>query len=63
MNVQISAATEQQTVVAEDINKNISEFSQSIADMVRSARHSATTSSSLAELAAQLRTQAAVYQV
>jgi methyl-accepting chemotaxis protein len=63
MNVQISTATEQQTVVAEDINKNISEFSQSIADMVRSAQHSANTSSSLAELAAQLRTQASVYQV
>lgn len=63
MNVQISAATEQQTVVAEDINKNISEFSQSIADMVRSAQHSANTSSSLAELAAQLRTKASVYQV
>jgi methyl-accepting chemotaxis protein len=63
MNVQISAATEQQTVVAEDINKNISEFSQSIADMVRSAQHSASTSSSLAELAAQLKTQTSAYQV
>jgi methyl-accepting chemotaxis protein len=63
MNVQISAATEQQTIVAEDINKNISEFSISIGDVTRSAQHSADASGSLAELAAKLRTQAAVYQV
>lgn len=63
MNVQISTATEEQTVVADEINKNINEFSQSIADLVRSAGTSATTSSSLADLAAQLRTQASVYQV
>ncbi len=63
MNVQISTATEQQTVVAEEINKNISEFSYSIAEMVNSAQNTAKTSSSLAELAAQLRTQTAAYQV
>lgn len=63
MNVQISTATEQQTVVADEINKNISEFSYSIAEMVSSAQNTAKTSSSLAELAAQLRTQTAVYQV
>jgi len=63
MNVQISAATEQQTIVAEDINKNISEFSVSIADMSRSATHSSDASQSLAQLAAKLQQQAAVYQV
>ncbi|MFC4653469.1 MULTISPECIES: methyl-accepting chemotaxis protein [Rheinheimera] len=63
MNVQISAATEQQTIVAEDINKNISEFSVSIADMSRSATHSADASSSLSQLAARLQQQAAMYQV
>jgi len=63
MNVQISAATEEQTIVAEDINKNISEFSISIAEVTRSAQHSAEASGSLAELAAKLRTQAAAYQV
>lgn len=63
MNVQISAATEQQTVVAEDINKNITEFSGSISEVSHSARHSAEASGALAELAAKLRLQAAVYQV
>lgn len=63
MNVQISAATEEQTIVAEDINKNISEFSISIGEVTRSAQHSAEASGSLAELAAKLRTQAAMYQV
>ncbi len=63
MNVQISAATEQQTIVAEDINKNISEFSMSIGEVTRSAQHSAQASSSLAALAAKLQAQAAVYQV
>ena len=63
MNVQISAATEQQTIVAEDINKNISEFSVSIGEMTRSATHSADASASLAQLAARLQQQAASYQV
>ncbi|WP_333796679.1 methyl-accepting chemotaxis protein [Rheinheimera sp.] len=63
MNVQISAATEQQTVVAEDINKNITEFSGSISEVSHSARHSAEASGALAELAAKLRLQAAQYQV
>lgn len=63
MNVQISAATEEQTVVAEDINKNISEFSVSIGEMTRSATYSADTSASLAQLAARLQQQAASYRV
>lgn len=63
MNVQISAATEQQTIVAEEINRNISEFSVSIGDMTRSATHSADASASLAELAARLQHQAALYRV
>lgn len=63
MNVQISAVTEQQTIVAEDINKNISEFSVSISEMTRSATHSADASTSLAQLAARLQQQAASYRV
>ncbi len=63
MNVQISAATEQQTIVAEEINKNISEFSVSIGEITRSATHSADASSSLAQLAARLQQQASSYRV
>lgn len=63
MNVQISAATEEQTLVAEEINKNISEFSVSIGEISRSATHSADASGALAELAARLQQQASSYKV
>lgn len=63
MNVQISAATEQQTIVAEEINKNITEFSVSIGEITRSATHSADASSALAQLAARLQQQAVSYRV
>ncbi|EGM77559.1 methyl-accepting chemotaxis protein [Rheinheimera sp. A13L] len=63
MNVQISAATEEQTIVAEEINKNITEFSVSIGEITRSATHSADASSALAQLASRLQQQAASYRV
>ncbi|MBZ9612816.1 methyl-accepting chemotaxis protein [Rheinheimera maricola] len=63
MNVQISTATEQQTIVAEDISKNISEFTVSISEVTHSARQSAQASDMLAQLAAKLQSQAAVFKV
>ena len=63
MNVQISTATEQQTIVAEEINRNITDFNSSIAEVSRSASQSADASEALAELAARIRNQAAVFQV
>ena len=63
MNVQISTATEQQTIVAEDISKNISEFTVSISEVTHSARQSADASDMLAQLAAKLQSQAAVFKV
>ena len=63
MNVQISTATEEQTIVAEDISKNISEFTLSISEVTHSARQSAETSDALAELASQLQSRAAVFKV
>jgi methyl-accepting chemotaxis protein len=63
MNTQISAATEQQTVVAEDINQNITEFSHSITEVSRSAKESAEASESLAVLAARISQQAALFRV
>lgn len=63
MNVQISAATEEQTVVADDISKNIAAFSRSIGEITRSASHSAGASSSLATLAARLQQQASSWRV
>ena len=63
MNTQISAATEQQTVVAEDISQNITEFSHSISEVSRSAKESAEASESLAVLAARISQQAALFRV
>lgn len=63
MNVQISTATEQQTIVAEEINRNITDFNGSISEVSRSSAQSAEASEALAELAARLRIQAASFQV
>jgi methyl-accepting chemotaxis protein len=63
MNVQICTATEQQTVVAEEINRNITEFSGSITEVSRSSAQSAAASSALAELANRLRQQTAAFHV
>lgn len=63
MNVQISTATEQQTIVAEEINRNITDFNSSIIEVSHSSAQSAEASEALAELAARLRTQALSFQV
>lgn len=63
MNVQICTATEQQTVVAEEINRNVTEFNSSIAEVSHSSAQSAEASSNLAELANHLRQQTALFQV
>jgi methyl-accepting chemotaxis protein len=63
MNVQICTATEQQTVVAEEINRNVTEFNSSISEVSRSSAQSADASSALAELANRLRQQTAQFQV
>lgn len=55
MNVQISAATEQQTVVSDEINHNISDFTLSIAEVTRSAQKGANVSETLASLAKELK--------
>jgi methyl-accepting chemotaxis protein len=63
MNVQISTATEEQTIVAEEINRNITDFNSSIGAVSRSSAQSAEASESLADLAARVRTQVASFQV
>lgn len=63
MNTQISAATEQQAVVAEDINRNITEFNHSIHEVSRSAQQSAEASEELSKLAVRISHQAALFQV
>jgi len=63
MNVQVSAATEQQTVVAEEINRNITEFNSSISDVSHSSAQSAEASAALTELANRLRQQTALFHI
>lgn len=63
MNVQICTATEQQTVVAEEINRNVTEFNSSIAEVSHSSAQSAQASADLAELANRLRQQTALFQI
>ncbi|CAM5224829.1 hypothetical protein [Alishewanella longhuensis] len=62
MNVQISTATEEQTIVADDISRNISDFTVSISEVSRSVKESSTASEMLAHLAAKLQTQARAFK-
>ncbi len=54
MNVQIAAAVEQQSAVAEDINRNIVSISQISAQTASGAQQTASASDELARLAGQL---------
>ncbi|SEA93704.1 methyl-accepting chemotaxis protein [Alkalimonas amylolytica] len=63
MNAQVSTATEQQTIVAEEISKNISEFTVSIGEVTHSAKQSAEASDMLARLSSDLQQKAAAFKV
>lgn len=54
MNAQIAAAAEEQTAVAEEINRNIVNISQSTEQSSQGAQQTATASEELAQLAGQL---------
>jgi methyl-accepting chemotaxis protein len=56
-NVQISAATEQQTAVAGEISQNISSLNDSIGEVVSGAEQSSLASRELAQLASGLQQQ------
>jgi methyl-accepting chemotaxis protein len=56
-NVQISAATEEQTAVANEISQNISSLNDSIGEVVSSAEQSSLASRDLAQLANGLQQQ------
>lgn len=63
MNAQVSTATEQQTIVAEEISRNISDFTTSIAEVTHSAKQSAEASDMLARLSSELQQKAAGFKV
>lgn len=56
-NVQISAATEEQTAVANEISQNITHLNDSIGEVVSSAEQSSIASRDLAQLASGLQQQ------
>jgi methyl-accepting chemotaxis protein len=56
-NVQISAATEEQTAVANEISENISSLNDSIGEVVNGAQQSSIASRDLAQLATGLQVQ------
>jgi len=56
-NVQISAATEEQTAVANEISQNISSLNDSIGEVVNGAEQSSLASRDLAQLASGLQQQ------
>lgn len=56
-NVQISAATEEQTAVANEISQNISSLNDSIGEVVNGAEQSSIASRDLAQLASGLQQQ------
>ncbi|WP_412851992.1 methyl-accepting chemotaxis protein [Ectothiorhodospira shaposhnikovii] len=62
MNLQIASAAEEQSTVAEEINRNINNISQSAIQTAQSATHIATTSDGLAGTAAALRKQIQGYK-
>lgn len=63
MNIQISAATEQQSAVSEDISRNINQFSASVAEVADSARHCSDTSAMLQTMATKLKQQSAEFKI
>jgi methyl-accepting chemotaxis protein len=63
MNTQVSVATEEQTMVANEISKNVNEFSISIGFVTESSQQNAIASSELASLADSLQKQIAVFKI
>jgi methyl-accepting chemotaxis protein len=57
MNTQIAAAATQQSHVAEDINRNIINISQTATDAAQAVSHAASAGSVLDDLAVQLQAQ------
>ena len=63
MNTQISTATQEQKMVANELSSNINEFSASITSVSESSQQNAQASQELAQLAALLQGQVNVFKV
>ncbi|KXI27093.1 methyl-accepting chemotaxis protein [Paraglaciecola hydrolytica] len=63
MNTQVSVATEEQTMVASEISKNVNEFSISIAVVNESSQQNAIASGELTQLADKLQKQISIFKI
>jgi methyl-accepting chemotaxis protein len=63
MNTQIATAAQQQSAVAEEINRNITNISEVADQTTTGAEQIATAGQELAQLAERLRTSMATFQV
>ncbi|WP_262977011.1 hypothetical protein [Pseudoalteromonas haloplanktis] len=63
MNTQISTATQEQKMVANELSSNINGFSASITSVSESSQQNAQASQELAQLAAMLQGQVNVFKV
>lgn len=63
MNTQVATATEEQTMVANEISENVNKFSISIASVTESAKQNAIASRELTELAVNLQSQIRIFRV
>jgi methyl-accepting chemotaxis protein len=63
MNAQIASAAEEQTAVAEEINRNIVNISQAVNDTTQGAQHTAQASDELARLAADLQNRVGQFKI
>jgi len=63
MNTQIASAAEEQSAVAEEIDRNITNISQLGDQTAEGARQTATSSQEMAQLAVQLQTLVGQFKV
>jgi methyl-accepting chemotaxis protein len=63
MNIQIASAAEEQSAVAEEINRNISSMSESLDNIAHGSQQTASAGEALAQLGNKLQQQVSQFKV